>query len=935
MLYCTLFALICFATVCIAEDISTVDELIAYMDSSPSGVKEINLIRDLDFSTRTLSVPLGMKRSQYCSQFSGILRGNGHSIKNLVMNRDDKDSGLFCGMRDATVENLIFDKTCSFTGGQVGALSTYVTINVTIRNVVNKGFVGGLVSGGLVGYFNCFGTPFSLTFDHCANEGTIKSNVPRSTMSDTSGGLIGHVSCTKEGNLTIVGCKNSGDILENCYSAGGLVGKVLLDGNRTNPSYVVIENSTNSGTFADRSYFVGGLIGSWTGDKYFTDLTIFNCNNTGTIRGNGKNYGGLVGVAYSPNYGGLVGVASSPISVINCTNSATISSASSESTVGGLIGQIQNATVNLFNCTNTGRIDGYISGGFVGEFWGAVNSTNGTNRGYVWGSKSSAGFIGNQFANYQNPSPSLWLVNSANYGKVVSVETACGFVCQHNRSVEITFYEGRFENSLSKGNVSGRYAYGLVNIYHNSVNYRFYQIVVLAAVDGRDDESSCVPNINVVTLNNVYVLDTIDKQCPWVHQFTMGADGNYYLTNTNILLAKHLNEGSLGSAIWNDGRFWLMWTKPLDLVSSFSISFGSPVNKTFRWSSFLTLEEHKKLYQIDTTGYFLTLSDGLHPLIKETATFNNDEHIILCYSMTMKGTGEGSLYFENNQPLRSFQTFADLIELAHTGILDYYNSSIVYELDYIMTKNITVVIVSKLNVTVGFPVEKTVYVYPGNNLADVAKLALFSLSEYIFVNQSDGKQLTEDMPIESDLVIDLYHQVSSEGVYEGSWIVRVGTKLGDISALKPYFVDGYSVVDETNRSLVYNKDAVVTGDMVLSIVKKWVVVIEITPTDSSLVEETEVERTVKNLCGDCDVAVGSKVEDGKVTKLLVTVDSKEAADLIVSLLNELEKGGECHAGILCKTEQAYVAGGGDGTSQGSLHYMSILPFVVALVCILF
>ena len=164
--------------------------------------------------------------------------------------------------------------------------------------------------------------------------------------------------------------------------------------------------------------------------------------------------------------------------------------------------------------------------------------------------------------------------------------------------------------------------------------------------------------------------------------------------------------------------------------------------------------------------------------------------------------------------------------------------------------------------------------------------------------------------------------------------VSVGTRLGEISALKPFFVRGYSVVNGKNSTVVYNKDTVVSGDMVLSIVKKWVMVIEITPTDASLVDESEVERLVKNLAGGADVSVESKVEDGKVTQLEVTVDSREIADMVVSYLNELDKGEGCHAGILCKVDHAYVAGEG-GLSQGSWYTVSVVALAAALLFVLF
>ena len=357
------------------------------------------------------------------------------------------------------------------------------------------------------------------------------------------------------------------------------------------------------------------------------------------------------------------------------------------------------------------------------------------------------------------------------------------------------------------------------------------------------------------------------------------------------------------------------------------------------------------------------------------------------------------LYMENNKPLNN-SLFALLVAYVNKGIVDYYDPSVVYELDYVMTKNLTVVIVNKHKVEFGLPVNKTVYLYPGSKLSDAIEMAQFSPDDYVLVNKSSGQELNIDIVVDSNIIVEVFCKVAAEGVYEGSWIVEagsilgsisglkpyfgkdyvvvdtaemlvvdqgtvvsknmrlhvsessqeasvkigspvdrtvhvsVGTRLGEISALKPFFDSGYSVVNGKNSTVVYNKDTVVSGDMVLSIVKKWVMVIEITPTDASLVDESEVERMVKNLAGGADVSVESKVEDGKVTQLEVTVDSREIADMVVSYLNELDKGEGCHAGILCKVKQAYVAGEG-GLSQGSWYTASVVALVAALLFVLF
>ena len=78
------------------------------------------LLSDLDFSTSGLTLPLGASSNGNCVAFSGVFQGNGHSIKNLAMHNKNnggyKNAGLFCSLKNATVENVIIDSSCSFSG---------------------------------------------------------------------------------------------------------------------------------------------------------------------------------------------------------------------------------------------------------------------------------------------------------------------------------------------------------------------------------------------------------------------------------------------------------------------------------------------------------------------------------------------------------------------------------------------------------------------------------------------------------------------------------------------------------------------------------------------------------------------------------------------------------------------------------------------------
>ena len=66
----------------------------------------IDLRADLDFSQTNLFLPLGSQSPSGCIPFGGVLHGNGHSIKGLVMENtiteNSPNAGLFCSLKNAT-----------------------------------------------------------------------------------------------------------------------------------------------------------------------------------------------------------------------------------------------------------------------------------------------------------------------------------------------------------------------------------------------------------------------------------------------------------------------------------------------------------------------------------------------------------------------------------------------------------------------------------------------------------------------------------------------------------------------------------------------------------------------------------------------------------------------------------------------------------------
>ena len=194
---------------------------------------------DIDFAGKTLR-PIGTQEHD----FRGIFDGQGHAIKNLLMNStDDEYVGLFGRIDSATVKNVILDSTCAIishnvwnAGVRIGALvggASPSEREVLIQNVVNRASVSftghrpqGYVSiGGLVG--TLFGKAAAQVVNS-VNYGTVScaGAVDRVYV----GGLIGTTDGNETRPLAVVNSANYGKVhiaavpVTSFYAIGGLIG---------------------------------------------------------------------------------------------------------------------------------------------------------------------------------------------------------------------------------------------------------------------------------------------------------------------------------------------------------------------------------------------------------------------------------------------------------------------------------------------------------------------------------------------------------------------------------------------------------------------------------------------------------------------------------------------------------------------------------------
>ena len=207
--------------------------------------------------------------------YSGTFDGNGHTISGLNVNYGDKNGGLFCYVKSATIKNLTVAGSVTYSSGD------------------------GIAYGGIVGCAD------SSTIENCTNRCTVTGNW-------YAGGIVGWST-----DSDIIGCANFGNISSPSRS-GGICGKITGEKD-TYGIDATIRDCYNVGMVSGN--YAGGITGQ--SDSGNIDILIANCYNVGSLHGS-DNRGEIIGDPLS---------ASSLTTIDNCYYLPTGNSASTSNRV--------------------------------------------------------------------------------------------------------------------------------------------------------------------------------------------------------------------------------------------------------------------------------------------------------------------------------------------------------------------------------------------------------------------------------------------------------------------------------------------------------------------------------------------------------------------------------------------------------------------------
>ena len=235
----------------IIEDAYDFDKIREKPEANYSIVKNIDLMNICSKNGSEGWIPI--------ENFSGILEGNGHLVKNMIINRTTADyQGLFKSLQGGAIINLGLTNVAitgkDYVGAFVGNMSTNEDLieNCFVTgSIIGNNYVGGLV-GDMTG-------------------GTIINSYSEATLSTVSscGGIAGNMN-------------NVNAIIKNCYAAstcssnntaliGGITG-ARAAGNVINTFYdstLNFNTSAGAGGFTTQDMQDKGNFTAWT-DQYYS-----------------------------------------------------------------------------------------------------------------------------------------------------------------------------------------------------------------------------------------------------------------------------------------------------------------------------------------------------------------------------------------------------------------------------------------------------------------------------------------------------------------------------------------------------------------------------------------------------------------------------------------------------------------------------------------
>lgn len=211
------------------------------------------------------------------------------------------------------------------------------------------------LAGGIVGWMGNDESDISISVINCENKGQVVCD-------EAVAGIIGKLSVERSGNIKIENCVNNTDISGKGNTSGiicDVTGAVLhQEGN------VTVSGCKNKGNIVSEGQYSAGVVTYLTilGDEVDFALTLDNCSNEGAVKST-QYAGGILGFS-NIGFNAEVSAESMDFSdttkvVFNkCNNAGSITTTSSNSMAGGIVGVLGLGYIptEIKDCVNSGSV---------------------------------------------------------------------------------------------------------------------------------------------------------------------------------------------------------------------------------------------------------------------------------------------------------------------------------------------------------------------------------------------------------------------------------------------------------------------------------------------------------------------------------------------------------------------------------------------------
>ena len=444
---------------------------------------DIVMESDIDLSGLE-AFPLGFyEQVQQCQPYSGHFDGRGFTIHNFVMigNTTSNNTGLFCILNGATIENLVIDGSSNFSGLSSGALAAQAIGSFFINNVTSRATVDGYLGGGLVGCLSQ--SKYQVV---SITESRVEGQILSSYESGYLGGFIGAALECENLTIEMTNCVFAGTIQANSnkFYLGGFFGAALeCPGFSLNINHCESKGSAES---VCASEYTGGFFGLIV-DSLYSRIRItesksnFSISSSGGTRETLSCMGGLMGGIEDCGYSTLV------IDSVTASNSISSLKETALFLIGGFVGSLKsNAEFSVivnnscFNGNITTRNEVSHVGMMIGR---TINSpgitirtehciTNGVAQVFAQNSTFVSGFIGNIYSSNNagvhftdSVSNSIFDIsaNCASFGGFIGGVVQCSII-----TITINGCESHSSSQINVGLCTESFSGGMIGLFTNN-----------------------------------------------------------------------------------------------------------------------------------------------------------------------------------------------------------------------------------------------------------------------------------------------------------------------------------------------------------------------------------------------------------------------------------------------------------------------------------